>query len=378
VNVTHYASGRARGVILASAVVTIGACSDPELRSDLRPGGAPELLTVTVQNDYDSGYVEAATFCKLNDEKRPTEVFLNGGAFTVVCPLDPAEGVPMVTDALPTGWYARLVFDELLDPDVEELIPNRDPVTMEETGTFRGSIATTQPVTLSCGGVDVPYDGYYNPAGNYQTWPLGPSLVVVPDDPTSVPTGTTCEISILDVVTDKNGEVVPAAQRGPYQFQISALGLLSTDPVAVSDPEAQQEIVPTSPATLTFNAPIDIASFTAADVQIFRGADEDDCTGGTAVGNASVRVFQAEDEDGAVVDPLSVQIADGSATGAAVDPADPADLGNRFEPSTTYRIEFMNSMIADIAGGEGTIELGDDGGDPPVPNILCFTTGDGT
>ena len=52
------------------------------------------------------------------------------------------------------------------------------------------------------------------------------------------------------------------------------------------------------------------------------------------------------------------------------------EKGNRFEPETTYRIEFMNAMFTDIAGGEGTIDLGDDGGDPPTANVLCFTTGE--
>ena len=139
------------------------------------------MLSVLVMNDSADNYLETATFCKLNDALRPTEVFLVIGGLTEVCPLDETQQVDMVEDAVPTGWYIRVVFDELLDPTIEELIPDTDSAG-DPTGTSTGSIANTQPVKLTCGGVDVPYDGYYSPGGNYQTWPVGPSLVIIPDD----------------------------------------------------------------------------------------------------------------------------------------------------------------------------------------------------
>ena len=82
-----------------------------------------------------------------------------------------------------------------------------------------GTLKNTLPVTLSCGGSDVPYDGYYQPAGNKLTWPLGPSLFVQADDPTSVPTGTECTITLdPSVIKDKDGNPVPTDQLGPYTF----------------------------------------------------------------------------------------------------------------------------------------------------------------
>jgi len=62
--------GRTQGHLAATACVLIfGACSDPEENTDLRPSGAPEVLTVLVSNDAaGDGILEGATFCKLNDD----------------------------------------------------------------------------------------------------------------------------------------------------------------------------------------------------------------------------------------------------------------------------------------------------------------------
>ena len=90
---------------------------------------------------------------------------------TSICDEDPSKPAAMVANAYPDGWYVRVMFDELLDPDVEELIEILDPDTGDGTDTFTGSIANTQPVILECesvagGFIEVPYDGYYSPAGN--------------------------------------------------------------------------------------------------------------------------------------------------------------------------------------------------------------------
>jgi hypothetical protein len=369
--------GRSRGLGLAITAVlglsALGACTDPEQRSDLRPAGPPEVLSVLVMNDPDL-YLETATFCKLNDALRPTEVFLVIGGLTEVCPLDETKPATMVEDAVPTGWYVRVVFDELLNPDIEELIPNTDSGG-EPTGTFTGSIANTHPVTLTCGGVDVPYDGYYSPGGNYQTWPVGPSLVIIPDDPTSVPGGTECTVTLAANIKDKSGEEVPMAQRGmagEYKFAVAPFELVSTDPgsIATDMTDDKEEVVPESPITLQFNSVVDPATVTTADVHLFKGVAAD-CTGGTEVAAASVRIFQILDDappDGVVADETTIQIADGSATGAVTDPTDPTLDGLFFDENETYRLEFSaGAEASDAAGGTGSLEL-------EMDTVLCFDT----
>src|SRR5688572_28358912 len=157
-------STRVRGVVLpaAAAVVCscgIGACGDPDLLTDLSPEGAPEVLTVMVMNDPAEQLIEAATYCKLNDDKRPAAVGLPDLRIVQVCNDNLGVGADMVMDALPTGWYVRIVFDELLDPKVEELVeimsdPDGDAGPLPEMGTgiFEGKISSTLPVTLTCGG----------------------------------------------------------------------------------------------------------------------------------------------------------------------------------------------------------------------------------
>jgi len=354
--------------------MAFGACTDPTQNSDLRPAGPPEVLSVLVMNDPGE-YLESATFCKLDDSLRPTEVFLVTGGLTEVCPLEPTEAAPMVEDALPTGWYVRVVFDELLDPTIEELIPNTDS-TGTPTGTSSGSIASTHPVTLTCGGVEIPYDGYYSPSGNYQSWPVGPSLVIIPDDPTSVAGGTECTVSLNANIKDKDGETVPMNQRGTggeYKFAIAPFALIGTDPAASATDEVadRAEVVPESPITLQFNSKVDPATVTTADVHLFKGVG-DDWTGGTEVAAADVRIFQILDDappDGEINDETTIQIADASAANFVADPTDPTLDGQFLDENETYRLEFSAGATAsDAAGGEGPLELEED-------TVLCFDTG---
>jgi hypothetical protein len=326
-----------------------------------------------IQNDSVDLYLEAATFCKLNDDKRPTEVFTASGTTAIVCPLDETKGVDEVMDAVPSAWYVRVVFDELLDPTIEDLVPDVD-TSGAETGTYTGHIVDTHPVELKCGGVAIDYDGYYSPAGNYQTWPVGPSLVIIPDDPTAVATGTECTVTINDVVKDKSGNSVPMDQRGmgdEYKFGIAPLALVSTAPGTVVDPADIEEVVPESPVSFTFNTDIDPATFTTADIKVFKGVDAQ-CMGGTQVPDANVTIYQAVDDMGEVEDPTSIQVADSSATDAAVDPADPDDDGERLQEKEYYRIDFTpTAEVSDVAGGTATLDFGTDNGDPI---ILCFKT----
>ena len=238
--------GRSLGVgLIATGVLAIGACSDPEQNTDLRPEGDPEVLAVLVMNDAAGGVIERATYCKVGDEKRPARVGLPDFTAPDICPADLSKGVEELTNAAPDGWYVRIMFDELLDPSIEELNEIKDPDTGEGTDTFEGSIANTHPVKLECesvggGFVEVEYDGYYSPAGNAVTWPLGPSLVIKPNDPTEVATGKQCRVTINDNVTDKSGNKVPAAQRGPFPFKIAPIQVVLIDPS--DDPEGHSPV----------------------------------------------------------------------------------------------------------------------------------------
>jgi hypothetical protein len=223
-------------VAIATAVgaLALGACDTPTASTDLRPEGPPDVLAVLVLNDSVNGLVEAATYCKPGDEKRPVLVGLPDFTTTTLCPEDPNATAPMATDAAPDTFYVRIMFDELLDPSVEDLIPILDENGLE-TGSFTGTLANTQPVTLKCTGVDgalhdVPYEGYYSPSGNSVTWPVGPSLVIKQVGDVIVPTNSLCEVTIKDFVKDKQGELVPPDQRGPFKFRVSGLKPLLIDP----------------------------------------------------------------------------------------------------------------------------------------------------
>lgn len=266
--------GRTQGVVLAAAAVLAGACNDPEQNSDLRPSGPPEVLTVLVMNDPVAMLGEQATYCKPDDEKRPAQVGLPDFTISTVCDPDLAVAAEPVTDAYPDGWYVRIMFDELLDPNIEELTEILDE-NGAGTDTFTGSIANTQPVTLQCesiggGFVDVPYDGYYSPAGNRESWPLGPSLVIKPNDPTVVATGKNCRVTLNDNVVDKNGEAVPAEQRGPFEFRLATV-----QPI-FSAPADGDEISPLAVyfdnVYVQFNTQIEAASFACDD-----GVGMDEC-----------------------------------------------------------------------------------------------------
>lgn len=215
--------------------LALGACDDPVAATDLRPEGDPEVLAVLVFNDTVNGAVESATFCKPNDPKRPGKVGIPAyGISPIICPVDIAMSPPELTDAWPDQWYVRVMFDELLDPDIETLVPILDAMG-NKTDNNTGSLAATQPVTLQCQDVngalvDVDYDGYYSPSGNAVTWPLGPSLVIKPNDPTIVPVESECQVTLKEIIKDKDGNAVPEAQRGPYKFKIAPVSVVAVAP----------------------------------------------------------------------------------------------------------------------------------------------------
>jgi hypothetical protein len=336
---------RAKVLTMASIgalVGTIAACDDPVSRTDLRTEGAPDIMSVLAMNDSKNGILETAVFCKTGDAKRPALVGVDAlSTSEQVCPDDLGKGAGEVTNAVPSTWFARVQFDQLLDPDIEELLPNPD-------GTFKGSLANTQPVILKCGGKDVVYDGYYAPNGNNVSWPVGPSLFIKPTT-FAVPTGTPCELTVKDNVVDKQGNPVDAAKRGPFKFSIESLALRSTEPAKLDTAMPQPVKRSTkSPFKLVFNAPISLASIDKTKIKLFSGVS-DTCTGGTAVPSASI----ATGIDG--MKTTIVTIADATAPAPKV-----------FNVSK-YRLEFAGATLKDTAGGAGSI---------PDTTVLCISAED--
>ncbi|CAN5551059.1 hypothetical protein BH11MYX1_BH11MYX1_30910 [soil metagenome] len=270
--------------VFAASTLALTACTRPDQYSDLRPDGPPEVLAVAV-NALDTrpesagggAALEQATFCKtqgpndgapgVGDDKRPDQVNLNDVTQLVYCPTDRTKGVDELISAMPEAWYVRIEFDELLDPSIEDLVPDVDDMGAP-TGTYTGTLANTQPVSLKCesskgtGLVDVPYDGYYSPAGNGISYPLGPSLVIIPSDPTVIATGAECSVTLKDNIHDKEGNQVPADQRGtaavPYKFKIAPIQVVALTP---ADGDAVDPI--DAGVDVTFNAPVTKASLTS-------------------------------------------------------------------------------------------------------------------
>lgn len=255
---------RTHGVVATTlGVLALGACASPEQNTDLRPEGPPDVLAVLVMTDAASQLSEHATFCKPNDEKAPRLVGLPDASTSQICPDDGSGVTDDVTDAYPDGWYVRVMFDELLDPSVEELVDI-------DGETQAGTLVNTQPVRLQCQNVagqlvDVSYDGYYSPAGNNVTWPLGPSLVIKPDEPRQIATGATCQITLKDTFTDKQGNPVDSAQRGPYKFKIAEITPLATDPTDSGDTAEPTEVDALAPYFdnfyFQFNTDVQLSSF---------------------------------------------------------------------------------------------------------------------
>lgn len=214
--------------------LALGACEDPVADTDLRPEGDPEVLAVLVMNDTANAFVESATYCKPNDPKRPGAVGITVlGLNPVLCPID-GSAVEPLTDAYPDAWYVRVMFDELLDPEVETLEPILD-AQGNPTDNFSGSLARTQPVTLQCQDVtgtlvDVEYDGYYSPSGNRVTWPVGPSLVIRPLDPTIVPVESMCQVTLKEIIKDKDGNPVKGRDVQPFEFRLAPVSVISVAP----------------------------------------------------------------------------------------------------------------------------------------------------
>lgn len=253
-------------VNLGLGILAAGCLSEPDLKTGLRPEGPPEVLAVLAVDATTAAEVPA--FCKyvggVLDEKGPGLV-----QGTTVCP-DVAADFES-NDLAPLGWDVRIVFDELLNPDkVEELVCDADGDGEEdaEITVCEGSLLTgmASPITLRCGTTTVPNGGYYYPNGNKESFPVGPAIYVSPDrDALTFATGTTCTISVNDVVVDKSGEkVATGAQLNSFDLKIADLAVV-TSQAAADDPEA---VDADGAVTFLFNANLLATSVTAADFEV--------------------------------------------------------------------------------------------------------------
>ncbi len=131
----------ARGACLTTTLVLVsalGGCggSEVEPQPGLRIDGPPDVLAVLAASNRplpSPVLLEEATYCRPNDAKRPSRIFLPGSAETEVCPVDITKSVDIFRGASPAYWYARIVFDERLDLDTPTE-PDGDPGKMQVAG----------------------------------------------------------------------------------------------------------------------------------------------------------------------------------------------------------------------------------------------------
>jgi hypothetical protein len=358
---------------LVAATIFVGAllvgCSKPDQPTDLRTDGPPNVTSVLVMSDLRTGVdpdfpagpfdlsrlIESATYCRVGDDKRPGHVGLPTLRTTQVCPEDlskPAE-TDGTAEGAPPNWYARVVFDQLLDPSVEELIPQLD-ANMKPTGVMLGSFLNTKPVTLRCNGVDVPYNGYYVPNGNDIAWPPGPSLFVQPISAVSVPAGASCEIALGDNVKNKRGQLVAVPKSFTFKIAPMRLRFSLPDPTDEGAMDGTLEQPADLPVLFYFTAAI--GAVTATDVQIFAGPNLAGGAPNTAVCNGGgTAVVAAVTPDGTTAATTALILDVGTAPDSI------------WELDTTYRLQFGPTASVPVkqGGAAGTF---------PAGFKLCFHT----
>ena len=248
--------------LLAVGLLGLG-CGDPDLKTDLDSEGPPEVNMVTVTHEgfpigvNGTAFPEVPSFCRDDGGKLNREI----------CPEDARVGSIAVDNVRPVAWRIRVTFSELLDPDIETL-EDRDGDGLNE-----GHIDTTLPVSLSCGGADVAYDGFYDPSGNDVTVPPGPALVISPIDPFPTASATSCEVAVTEAATDKDGNAVPAEYRGPHTFTLSPFHVqLDNDspgrPALTTPADGDEGVDPDLPVAIVMNAPIDPATVAASGITV--------------------------------------------------------------------------------------------------------------
>src|SRR5689334_7033018 len=151
-------SFRTASTLLATAILALGACSDPELSSDLQDEGDPHVVEVNVYSEGSifgltdpSGFGlllgEAATYCRPGQEFKVNSNYCPEARDDIGEPIRGEREVAPIMDVVPyeqqfgsaTFWHIRIIFDELLDPDVEDLVD-------DGAGGFLCMLEDTQPV----------------------------------------------------------------------------------------------------------------------------------------------------------------------------------------------------------------------------------------
>jgi hypothetical protein len=379
----------------------LAGCGDPDLPTDLRTSGPPNVTAVTVMSDLETSIdpssektggldrlLEDATYCRIGDDKRPGLVGLPDIRTIQVCPDD--LGAKAMDDGVAPGappvWFVRVVFDKLLDASIEDLVPSPDG-----NGTV-GSLKNTQPVALQCDGVDIAYDGYYVPNGNKQSWPLGPALFIQPLSPTDAPTGASCTVSLRDIIHNKAGQSVPTDQRD-YKFVLAPMSFRFSDPEPDDKNDGSIVVSPTTPVNLFWTAELKAGatittvtgsgskSITLSDLDptkiSLRSApnmgitstnpdgdpDPSVCQGGgTAVDPGQIRAYLLGPNATTAALVLSID-----AGGNAVTPT--AQMDQLWQPTTTYLLTFSDGAAVTPKQG------GDPGALPGASDFsLCFHT----
>src|SRR5262245_58064970 len=142
---------RTQGFLAAGLGLAAAACSDTEVKTDLRPAGNPDVLAVLSQSQVD--LLEQAVYCRyVNgklDPKAPTFVGnpLDGGS--TVCPDDQADFAP--EGASNFGFGIRVMFDELLNGDSVETLDCDldDDGATDDPLICQGTLDATQPLSIS-------------------------------------------------------------------------------------------------------------------------------------------------------------------------------------------------------------------------------------
>lgn len=268
-----------------------GCFTDPDLKTNLRPEGPPEVLAILAL-DFETGG-EAATFCKyvggVLDEKGPGLV-----QGTTICENKEADFV--AAELPPLGWGLRVVFDELLDGDAVETLDcdEDDDGVPNDPFVCDGHIDTTNPVQIVCGATVIEYDGYYVPNGNKDSFPVGPSLVIEPNAALAA-AGSNCMLTINPIVKDRSGEgVATGAQTSAFTLPVASLALVATDPADADAVPDRGVLDPDGAVAFIFNALIDGTSIAATEVVLTTGAGVVVASGFEAADNA-ILIYGAAD-----------------------------------------------------------------------------------
>ncbi len=271
---------RTQGLLAAGLGLLLTGCfSDPDLKTGLRPEGSPEVLTVLAT---DANGLDAPAFCKYVggqlDPKGPREVvdLAVTGAPYEICPATEAEFTtngPAQLD--PLVWNIRVMFDELLDGDAVETLFDSEPDAngnpqpcTANSDSCTGHIDTTLPFDLSCGGLNIAYDGYYYPNGNKDSSPVGPALILIPLD--LAPTGQDCQLTIKpSVVKDKQGVSVDMGPNlNQFTIGVMELDVVETDPLDAEAVAERSVLAPDGVVTFVLNSLVDAATVSATDVTL--------------------------------------------------------------------------------------------------------------